>query len=99
MFWKPTLAIQGDPGNFIVSLQAALKGYTCDPEWPKTLKARDDEKEAKNRCVLFCFLKVSLIIWDFLDNVEMVIFLACIMDLNQEEAHMLRWHISVLAPR
>ncbi|XP_064635830.1 2-hydroxyacyl-CoA lyase 2-like [Lineus longissimus] len=48
MFWKPTQAIQGDPGNFIVSLQAALKGYTCDTEWPKTLKTRDDEKEAKN---------------------------------------------------
>ncbi|XP_038053221.1 2-hydroxyacyl-CoA lyase 2-like [Patiria miniata] len=48
MIWTPTLAIQGDPGTFVASLQKALGTYKCDPEWPQTLKGRDEEKEQAN---------------------------------------------------
>ena len=49
MFWKPKVAIEGDVASFLVSLNKALKGYTCNPEWPAALKARDEEKEQDNR--------------------------------------------------
>ncbi|XP_072182108.1 2-hydroxyacyl-CoA lyase 2-like [Diadema setosum] len=48
MFWKPTLAVEGDPASFLVELQKGLQGYKCDEEWLKTLRARDEEKEAAN---------------------------------------------------
>ncbi|WAR03313.1 HACL2-like protein [Mya arenaria] len=49
MFWKPTVAIQGDAGDFIVQLAAGLKGFKCDPEWLNKLRGRDQEKEQTNR--------------------------------------------------
>ncbi|KAH3884535.1 hypothetical protein DPMN_008518 [Dreissena polymorpha] len=49
MFWKPTVAIQGDVGEFIMGLAAGLKGYKCDPEWLNSLRGRDQEKEDANR--------------------------------------------------
>ncbi|XP_002741068.3 2-hydroxyacyl-CoA lyase 2, partial [Saccoglossus kowalevskii] len=48
MFWKPSIAIQGDPASFIVELQKKLDGYKCDTEWVSTLKERDMEKEKTN---------------------------------------------------
>ncbi|XP_071796063.1 2-hydroxyacyl-CoA lyase 2-like [Asterias amurensis] len=48
MLWTPTLAIQGDPGSFVASLQKALGAYKCDPEWPRMLKERDEETEKSN---------------------------------------------------
>ena len=50
MTWKPTLALQSDPAQFLVALSAALKNkYNCD-EWIKSLKERDAEKETLNLC-------------------------------------------------
>ena len=49
MFWKPNVAISGDPANFLVELSKGLKGYSCDKDWPQLLKSRDDEKEEANR--------------------------------------------------
>ena len=49
IFWKPTLAIHGDPGSFIVALQHGLTGYKCDLEWRQLLRQRDEEKEAANK--------------------------------------------------
>uniref|UniRef100_A0A673BQF7 2-hydroxyacyl-CoA lyase 2 n=1 Tax=Sphaeramia orbicularis TaxID=375764 RepID=A0A673BQF7_9TELE len=49
IFWKPTLAIQGDIGSFIVRLSKGLKGHRCPVEWPQSLKAQDATKEKANR--------------------------------------------------
>ena len=51
MFWKPTVAIQGDVGSFVVSLARSLRGYKCDPDWPASLKVRDQAKEDSNKSV------------------------------------------------
>uniref|UniRef100_A0A8C2E585 2-hydroxyacyl-CoA lyase 2 n=1 Tax=Cyprinus carpio TaxID=7962 RepID=A0A8C2E585_CYPCA len=49
MFWKPTVAIQGDAGSFLVRLSKALKGHRCPEEWPRSLKEGDAVKEKANR--------------------------------------------------
>uniref|UniRef100_A0A8C9YTX8 2-hydroxyacyl-CoA lyase 2 n=1 Tax=Sander lucioperca TaxID=283035 RepID=A0A8C9YTX8_SANLU len=49
MFWKPTIAIQGDAGSFLVRLSNGLKGHRCPEEWPQSLKAGDMTKENANR--------------------------------------------------
>uniref|UniRef100_A0A665UMB8 2-hydroxyacyl-CoA lyase 2 n=1 Tax=Echeneis naucrates TaxID=173247 RepID=A0A665UMB8_ECHNA len=49
MFWKPTIAIQGDAGSFLVRLSKGLKGHRCPEEWPQSLKAGDVTKENANR--------------------------------------------------
>ncbi|XP_017163552.1 2-hydroxyacyl-CoA lyase 2 isoform X2 [Poecilia reticulata] len=49
MFWKPTIAIQGDAGSFIVRLSKGLKGHRCPEEWSQSLKAGDSTKEDANR--------------------------------------------------
>ncbi|XP_061684209.1 2-hydroxyacyl-CoA lyase 2 [Syngnathoides biaculeatus] len=49
MFWKPTVAIQGDAGSLLVRLSKGLKGYRCPEEWPQSLKAGDVTKENINR--------------------------------------------------
>ncbi|KJE88622.1 ilvbl protein [Capsaspora owczarzaki ATCC 30864] len=50
MFWKPTMAVKGDPGSFIVSLAAIVAGsYTCDPTWVELLRSRDVAKDADNK--------------------------------------------------
>ncbi|XP_010755421.2 2-hydroxyacyl-CoA lyase 2 [Larimichthys crocea] len=49
MFWKPTIAIQGDAGSFLVRLSKGLKGHHCPEEWPQSLKAGDVTKENTNR--------------------------------------------------
>ncbi|XP_020605840.1 acetolactate synthase-like protein [Orbicella faveolata] len=48
MFWKPTVAIQGDPASFLTSLSKGLKGYNCPGDWVDALKERDIEKEKAN---------------------------------------------------
>ncbi|XP_061734713.1 2-hydroxyacyl-CoA lyase 2 [Nerophis ophidion] len=49
MFWKPTIAIQGDAGSFLVQLSKGLKGHRCPVEWSESLKAGDSVKENTNR--------------------------------------------------
>ncbi|XP_043936761.1 2-hydroxyacyl-CoA lyase 2 [Protopterus annectens] len=49
MFWKPTVAIQGDAGSFLVQLSEGLKGYQCPQDWPQSLKEGDLKKENSNR--------------------------------------------------
>ncbi|KAK2846983.1 hypothetical protein Q5P01_009982 [Channa striata] len=49
MFWKPTIAVQGDAGSFLVRLSKGLKGHRCPEEWPQSLKAGDVTKENANR--------------------------------------------------
>lgn len=46
--WNASVAILGDPGSFLVSLSKALGGFAFDPEWPRLLKSRDEEREAEN---------------------------------------------------
>jgi len=51
MFWKPTLAVQSDVGQFFLELTEKLEksnSFKVDPEWIKHLRARDNEKENKN---------------------------------------------------
>ncbi|KAA8593859.1 hypothetical protein FQN60_004693 [Etheostoma spectabile] len=48
-FWKPTIAIQGDAGSFLVRLSNGLKGHRCPEEWTQSLKAGDMTKENANR--------------------------------------------------
>ncbi|XP_077578893.1 2-hydroxyacyl-CoA lyase 2 [Stigmatopora nigra] len=49
MFWKPTIAIQGDAGSFLVRLSKGLKGHHCPEEWPQSLKTGDVLKENINK--------------------------------------------------
>jgi len=49
MFWKPTVAVEGDAASFIVKLSKGLKGYRCDTEWIKKLMDKDEAKEKANR--------------------------------------------------
>uniref|UniRef100_A0A8C2C4K9 2-hydroxyacyl-CoA lyase 2 n=1 Tax=Cyprinus carpio TaxID=7962 RepID=A0A8C2C4K9_CYPCA len=49
MFWKPTVAIQGDAGSFLLRLSTALKGHRCPEEWPRSLKEGEAIKEKANR--------------------------------------------------
>ncbi|KAM4651711.1 2-hydroxyacyl-CoA lyase 2 [Discoglossus pictus] len=48
MFWKPTVAIQGDAASFITKLWEGLKGYSCPSDWSESLKAGDIDKEKAN---------------------------------------------------
>lgn len=49
MFWKPTIAIEGDVASFITELADGLKGFKCDQEWIQKLKDKDNDKENVNR--------------------------------------------------
>ena len=49
MFWKPTVAIQGDVGSFMIKLAEGMKGYKCDQEWLDMLRGKDADKEKANR--------------------------------------------------
>ncbi|XP_033028876.1 acetolactate synthase-like protein [Lacerta agilis] len=49
VLWKPTVAIQGDAGCFLVCLCQALKGYSCPQDWVTSLKEVDRIKEKANR--------------------------------------------------
>lgn len=47
--WRPTVALEVDPGSFLVSLSQVLSDYECEPQWPRLLKERDEEKEKANK--------------------------------------------------
>lgn len=49
LFWNPALALQADAAQFFVDLSTTLKGFKVDPDWIKTLRAREDEKESSAR--------------------------------------------------
>uniref|UniRef100_A0AAY5EB98 2-hydroxyacyl-CoA lyase 2 n=1 Tax=Electrophorus electricus TaxID=8005 RepID=A0AAY5EB98_ELEEL len=49
LFWKPTVAIQGDVGSFLLRLSKGLTGHRCPEEWPQSLKDKDRTKETANR--------------------------------------------------
>ena len=51
VMWKPSLAFQGDPAAFLVSLSDACskEQFVCDSEWMKVLKNRDEEKDIANK--------------------------------------------------
>lgn len=48
MFWKPTIAVEGDVASFIVQVSQGLKDYKCDPDWIQALKDKDQTKEKAN---------------------------------------------------
>ncbi|XP_022652961.1 acetolactate synthase-like protein isoform X3 [Varroa destructor] len=48
-FWKPTEAVQADVGSFLADLRRFLPGYKCDYSWVKSLRAKDNAKESKNK--------------------------------------------------
>uniref|UniRef100_A0A8D0CHQ5 2-hydroxyacyl-CoA lyase 2 n=1 Tax=Scleropages formosus TaxID=113540 RepID=A0A8D0CHQ5_SCLFO len=49
MFWKPTIAIQGDAGSFLLRLSKGLAGHRCPEDWLQSLKEGDITKERANR--------------------------------------------------
>lgn len=50
MFWKPTVAIQGDVADAIQRISKDLRrSLKVDPDWIKTLHDRDVEKEKQNK--------------------------------------------------
>ncbi|XP_060722001.1 2-hydroxyacyl-CoA lyase 2 [Tachysurus vachellii] len=49
LFWKPTVAAQGDVGSFLLQLSKGLVGHRCPEEWVRSLKERGDAKEKTNR--------------------------------------------------
>lgn len=48
MFWRPSVAVQGDPATLMIELSKGLKGYTCPTDWVDKLKERDIDKEKVN---------------------------------------------------
>ncbi|XP_067909907.1 2-hydroxyacyl-CoA lyase 2 [Heterodontus francisci] len=48
MFWKPTVAVRGDAGSFLVQLAEGLKGYQAPSDWTQCLKEGDVKKEKAN---------------------------------------------------
>jgi len=49
IYWKPTLAIQGDPASFICKLAAASKDFKGSDDWLKVLREKDNTKEFANK--------------------------------------------------
>ncbi|KAG7316250.1 hypothetical protein KOW79_019791 [Hemibagrus wyckioides] len=49
LFWKPTVAVRGDVGSFLLQLSKGLVGHRCPEEWVQSLKERDNAKEKANR--------------------------------------------------
>nr|CAD7423186.1 unnamed protein product [Timema monikensis] len=45
IFWKPSVAIQGDVGSFIQELSLNLTGYKCNDDWLEKLKETERLKE------------------------------------------------------
>ncbi|XP_069750538.1 2-hydroxyacyl-CoA lyase 2 isoform X2 [Narcine bancroftii] len=48
IFWKPTLAVKGDAGSFLIQLAEGLKGYQAPSDWTQSLKEEDVKKEKAN---------------------------------------------------
>lgn len=55
MFWKPTIAIQGDVGTFLRELSIILMEYKCNQQWLAQLRDADEQKEAANTRVYISF--------------------------------------------
>uniref|UniRef100_W5KKB0 2-hydroxyacyl-CoA lyase 2 n=1 Tax=Astyanax mexicanus TaxID=7994 RepID=W5KKB0_ASTMX len=49
IFWKPTVAIQGDVGSFLLRISKGLEGHTFPQDWAENLKEGDKAKEKANR--------------------------------------------------
>ncbi|XP_062860605.1 2-hydroxyacyl-CoA lyase 2 [Trichomycterus rosablanca] len=49
MFWKPTVAVQGDVGSFLFRLSKGLVGHKCPETWINSLKEADKIKEKNIR--------------------------------------------------
>ncbi|XP_058717774.1 2-hydroxyacyl-CoA lyase 2 isoform X2 [Poecile atricapillus] len=49
VFWKPRLAVHGDPASFVVALARSLQGFSCPREWLERLREAEREKEQRNR--------------------------------------------------
>ncbi|KAI4892819.1 hypothetical protein NFI96_017250 [Prochilodus magdalenae] len=49
IFWKPSLAIQGDVGSFLCRLSKGLAGHKFPEDWLQSLKDGDKVKEKANR--------------------------------------------------
>ena len=50
MFWKASVAVEGDVGTFLKDLSSAVasRSYKVDKDWVQKLAARDEEKEQAN---------------------------------------------------
>ena len=53
LFWKPSVAVECDVGNFICQLSASLAGFefTCPADWVQKLREKDEVTEKKNKDV------------------------------------------------
>ncbi|TRZ06611.1 hypothetical protein HGM15179_020498, partial [Zosterops borbonicus] len=49
VFWRPRLAVQGDPGSLVVSLARSLQGFSCPQEWLQRLRQAEADTERRNR--------------------------------------------------
>ncbi|XP_030826600.1 acetolactate synthase-like protein [Camarhynchus parvulus] len=49
VFWKPRLAVQGDPASLLVALSRSLPGFSCPRPWLQRLREAEAEKERLNR--------------------------------------------------
>jgi acetolactate synthase-like protein len=45
MFWKPTIAIEGDAASAVLNIHAGLTGYKCETDWVEYLRQLDTDKE------------------------------------------------------
>ncbi|KAM6996567.1 2-hydroxyacyl-CoA lyase 2 [Passerculus sandwichensis] len=49
VFWKPRLALLGDPASLLVALSRSLPGFSCPRPWLQRLREAEEEKERQNR--------------------------------------------------
>ncbi|XP_074386582.1 2-hydroxyacyl-CoA lyase 2 isoform X2 [Zonotrichia albicollis] len=49
VFWKPRLAVLGDPASLLVALSRSLPGLSCPRPWLQRLREAEEEKERQNR--------------------------------------------------
>nr|XP_041567626.1 2-hydroxyacyl-CoA lyase 2 isoform X1 [Taeniopygia guttata] len=51
VFWKPRLAVQGDPAALLVALSRSLPGLGCPREWRERLREAETEREREIRAM------------------------------------------------
>ena len=49
IYWKPTLAVQADPADFVLKLAGSIKGFKGSDEWLQSLREKDNAKEDANK--------------------------------------------------
>uniref|UniRef100_A0A8C3UP74 2-hydroxyacyl-CoA lyase 2 n=1 Tax=Catharus ustulatus TaxID=91951 RepID=A0A8C3UP74_CATUS len=49
VFWKPRLAVQGDPASFVLDLARALQGFAAPKEWLERLRESDSDRDRQIR--------------------------------------------------